>query len=202
MELLERNRLIAVTRGFNSLQGLYYAPIGMVLTAWVLLDMTWPRSFAHDLAKLVSLLLGIAACFAARWYYRRRFGVVAPHQEQSWNALAILVAFALMWGASYLDVKTAYPISFETLWWALFYVGCYLRPFRIRSFSLWFAAVFLILAFLPLTGTIPKEQFFMGRSGIGQFITWFAFALHGLLDHQLLMRLLPGARQQSAEQHV
>jgi hypothetical protein len=175
MDFMERDRLVAVTRGFNSLQGLYYAPIGMVMAAWVLMDMMSAQSLARDLAKFVILSLGCAACFAARGYYRRRFGVVALHYGQSWSVVMLIAAFALMWGASYLDAKTMYPISFETLWWALFYVTCYLRPFHIRPFSLWFAGVFLILAFLPLTGTIPKEQFFMGRSGIGEFITWFAF---------------------------
>ena len=39
MDLAERNRLIPVTRGFNCLRGLYYAPLELVLTAWTLVDI-------------------------------------------------------------------------------------------------------------------------------------------------------------------
>lgn len=203
MEITERDRLVAVTRGFNALQGLYYAPPAMAMTVWILLDLAWPRSIARDLAKLFILLSGFAACFVARWYYRQRFGVVAPNHRPGSNALSIVVAFALLWGASYLDVKTVYPVSFSNLWWALFYVMCWLCPRGVRPFSLWFAAAFLILAFLPLTASIPKQQFYLGNSRMGEFVMWFAFSLHGLLDHRLLLRLLPAsARDQSAEQHV
>jgi hypothetical protein len=197
----ERNRLIAITRGFTCLQGLVYSPTGIALCFSILMDWTLPKSGLRDLTKLLVLLAGIGAPLWAMQYYRRRFGLVR-HNHKPWRTLLILVtALALLWGAAWLDINRTYTISFEALWWVLFYIVYSLLPFGTRSYSRWFAGFFLVLALLPLTGAVSKDQFLLGRSTAGEFITWFAFSLHGLLDHQLLLRLLPPA-EQGAQQHV
>jgi hypothetical protein len=139
---------------------------------------------------------------AARSYYRRRFGVVRS-KSQVWLDVSILIAaVVLIEGASYVDVTTQYSISFISLWWALFYVICYRRPYGVRPFSLWFAALFLVLSFLTLMAAISKQQFFMGVSGVGEFTIWLAFSLHGLFDHLLLLRVLPHqAWERSVQRH-
>lgn len=213
MDLAERNRLIAVTKGFQQLRGLIYAPAG-VLNVAVASGHLNPNSSLAKVGGIVALFLcAIAAMFAANWYYRRRFGVV---RSKHWalNTLlmtvGVIVGLVTLFGAWYLDGSprmASYPVSFMCLWWALFYVACYLHPYAVRPHSLWFAALFFGLCVLTQMGVVPKSQFFLGLGRAGDTLVWLAFSLHGLLDHLLLLRLLPKASpepstEQSAERHA
>jgi hypothetical protein len=209
MDLAERNRLIAVTKGFQCLQGLIYAPMALSTAAISLIDRAWPMttSAMGGWAGLAILLCGFAASFAARSYYRRRFGVVrSKGLSPILGAVAPLALVVAMYvdGSFWTHPAASYPVSFTCLWWALFYVACYLHPFAARPHSLWFAALFLGCCFLTSTGVVPKSQFFLGSGSghVGDLLIWLAFSLYGLLDHLLLLRLLPKASpEQSTGRH-
>ncbi len=210
MDLAERNRLIAVTKGFQCLQGgLCYAPLGILnLVAGVVHLESWPQGPARDWASLALLLCAIAACVPARLYYRRRFGVVRSKRRggpYAWllivggiGGLAAFFAAAYVDGALAIQPVASYPVSLVCLFWALFYLACYLHPYRLRPHSLWFAALFFGLCFLTMVGVVPKSQFFEGSGRAGDILIWLAFSLHGLLDHLLLLRLLPKASTEPA----
>ncbi len=87
------------------------------------------------------------------------------------------------------------PSASHGLAWALFYLACYLYPYRIRPHSIWFATLFFALCFLTQMGVVPKSEFFEGLSRPRRvwILIWLAFSVHGLLDHLLLLRLLPKA---------
>jgi hypothetical protein len=114
-----------------------------------------------------------------------------------------MVAAVTLVGAMYVDgtfhehPAASYPVSFTCLWWALFYLACYLYPYRLRPHSLLFAGLFLGLCFLTLVGVVPKSLF-EGSGGAGDTFIWLAFSAHGLLDHILLLRLLPKAPPEQA----
>jgi len=210
MELADRTRLISVTSSFNWLQGLVYAPVALMNAAYPAIDMIWHKGVSRDLAKLGLFLCVVVGFFVARRYYRRRFGVVRATfptgLKRYFCGLAIIATPFLMFAADGLDAWGPYYLSMTCLSWAIFYLGCYLVPFRLRSYSLWFAVLCTALCFLTQTGTIPKEEFFLGRSTLGLVFVWLAFAVHGLLDHLLLERLLPRRSGeivpvQSVEQH-
>jgi hypothetical protein len=116
-------------------------------------------------------------------------------------AVAIIAILALG-GAAYVDGSfrthpaVLYPVSFTCLWWALFYLACYLHPYRVRSYSLWFASLFLGFCFLTSMGVVPKSEFFLNSGRAGELFIWLAFSVHGLLDHLLLLRLLPNASRE------
>lgn len=212
VDLAERNRLIALTKGFQQLRGLIYAPVALANAAfciWAHMDPQHPQSQEAPLGALFALFsCALAASFAAWLYYRRRFGVVRPRRPGGVYAplmtLVGLVAILALFGAMWVDVAAyehpvnRYPLSFTCLAWALVYLAFYLYPFRLRSHSLWFAALFLGLAFLTLIGVVPKSQFFEGSGLAGVMLIWLAFSLHGLLDHLLLLRLLPKASVEQA----
>jgi hypothetical protein len=209
MDLAERNRLIAVTKGFQQLRGLIYAPAG-ILNVAISLDRLNPHSSLATVGIIALFLCATAAMFAANWYYRRRFGVVRP-RHRVLNAVLMtvgaIVGLVTMVGAWCLDASPRMaPVSFMCLWWALFYVACYLHPYAVRPHSLWFAALFLGFCVLTQMGVVPKSQFFLGPGRAGEILIWLAFSLHGLLDHLLLLRLLPKASlepatAQATEQH-
>jgi hypothetical protein len=222
MDLAERNRLVAATEGFQQLRGLIYAPAGLANVGVLLINRAWPFEARTTGASawpaivffLAIVLSAFGATVAAFSYYRRRFGVVRPKCGGGQNALRLtlvtIVAVGTLIGAMYVDSSfwihpaASYPVSFTCLWWALFYLACYLCPYRVRPHSLWFAALFLGFCFLTLTGVVPKSQFFLSGSGsAGEIFIWLAFSIHGLLDHLLLLRLLPKASpEQATEQHV
>ena len=211
MGLAERNRLIAVTTGFKSLQGLIYAPMALLNVAVSVLDHRDTQNPQGADARAGAILAlfpcAIAASLAASVYYRRRFGVVRS-KRRGLNALlltfATIMAVLTLGGAGYVDGSlythsvASYPVSFTCLWWARFYLVCYLRPYRVRLHSLWFSALFLGLGFLTQSGVVPKSQFLMGSGRAGDIFIWLAFAVHGLLDHLLLLRLLPKASLEQA----
>jgi hypothetical protein len=143
-----------------------------------------------------------------RLYYRRRFGVVRSKRRggpYAWllivggiGGLAAFFAAAYVDGALAIQPVASYPVSLVCLFWALFYLACYLHPYRLRPHSLWFAALFFGLCFLTMVGVVPKSQFFEGSGRPGDILIWLAFSLHGLLDHLLLLRLLPKASTEPA----
>jgi hypothetical protein len=218
MDLAERNRLIAATKGFQHLRGLIYAPVGLANMAFSVLahmDPQNPQSREASAGAFALYPFPLAASFAASVHYRRRFGVVRS-KSRGLNVLlltlATIVAVLTMWGAVWVDIATyehpvsPYPVSFTCLWWALFYLACYLQPYRVRPHSLWFAALFLGLCFLTQMGVVPKSQFFALTGRAGDILIWVVFSVHGLLDHFLLLRLLPKASlghapAQTREQH-
>jgi hypothetical protein len=211
MDLAERNRLIAVTKGFQGLKGLLYAPIALLNVANSMANSSVSLNPLSTLALVGGIFAlfpcAFAASFAARSYYCRRFGVVRS-KCRGLNALLFtvgtMVAIITLVGAMYVDgvfhthLVATYPVSLTCLWWASFYVICYLAPYGVRPHSLWFAALFLGLCLLTLMGVAPKSQFFLGSGRAGDLLIWLAFALHGLLDHLLLLRLLPKASPEQA----
>jgi hypothetical protein len=212
MDLAERNRLIALTKGFQYLQGLLYVPLALLNFAVAISSSSARLSPLGSRIQAGAILIlfpcAIAASFAASSYYRRRFGLVRTKRTGSpYFWLAMVAAPLILFGAMYVDGSlythpaASYPVSFTCLAWALFYVACYLQPYRVRPHSLWFAALFFVACFLTATGTVPKRQFFLGSGGAGEILIWCAFSIHGLLDHLLLLRLLPKASsEQSAAQ--
>jgi len=209
MDLAERDRLIAVTKGFQGLQGLLYAPMGLTNVAMLLAmslvhvnPASSERQLGAALAVLAPIPCGIAASFAAWWYYRRRFGVVRSKSPGTPSALLLIPAgigaLVAFFAASYVDGVGSYPVSLTCLWWGLLYVTFYLAPNRLRPHSLWFAALLLGLCFLTLMGVAPKSQFFAGSGHAGDILIWFAFSVHGLLDHLRLLRLLPKVSSEQA----
>jgi hypothetical protein len=206
MDLAERNRLIAVTKGFQNLQGLLCVPVGLVNVAFACVHIDQESSLGRLGALLAVIPCAFAATFAAAWYYRRRFGVVRRRGALSVLLLTAggIVGVIAMMGAMYVDGSlykqpvASYPISLTCLWWAAAYLSFYLMPYGIRPHSLWFAALFLALGFLTMMGVVPKSQFFLGSGHAGNVFIWIAFCVHGLLDHMTLLRLLPKAPLQQA----
>jgi hypothetical protein len=211
VDLAERNRLIAVTKGFQPLRGLIYVPAGLLNVALSVANSSGYHPH-HSVAEVLGFLAlfpcAIAATFAAWWYYRRRFGVVRSKCRGGRSVLLLtvgtMVAIVTLVGAMYVDdtfyehPAASYPVSLTCLWWAILYVSFYLAPYGVRPHSLWFAALFFGLCFLTLVGVAPKSQFFMGSGRAGDIVIWLAFSVHGLLDHLLLLRLLPKASQEQA----
>jgi hypothetical protein len=215
MDLAERDRLLAVTRGFQSLRGLIFVPLGLLVVAMSVAISVFHLNRENSAVQAVALFAlfpcALAASVAAWVYYRRRFGVV-QYQWRSWNTLLQMFTGIVLAAAAPVAVAlderpvSLYPVSFWCLWWALLYLACYLSPYRLRPHSLWFAAVFLGLCLLTLAGVAPRSQFSIGSTHAGDIFIWLAFSVHGLLDHLLLLRLLPKASPdhataQAGEQH-
>src|SRR5580658_3513892 len=95
MDLAERNRLIAVTKGFKHLRGLIYAPAALMNMAVSIVAHFDPQdpqgSDPPDGAVLALFSCAIAASIAASVYSRRRFGVV---RSKRWGLNALLVTLA------------------------------------------------------------------------------------------------------------
>ena len=187
MDAAERNRLIAATRGYSSLRGLIYAPAGLMNAASPLLDAAWPRGgTAREWVRVAMFASVVVAFFAALSFYRRRFGVV----RHSFSAAQIIGVIA--YTAAMFALRGPHSASLHCVWWAAFYLACYLSPYGLRVYSLWFAALFLGLGGLTQAGILPNEQFLPGGThAVGQSFIWLALSIHGLLDHLLLLRLLP-----------
>jgi hypothetical protein len=185
MDAAERNRLIAATRGYGSLRGLIYAPAGLLNAATPLLDAAWPRGGAAKEWVILTMFVSvIVAFFAALSFYRRRFGVVR-HNVTTAQIIGGIAFFAAMFA-----LRGPQAASLHCVWWAAFYLACYLSPFGLRTYSLWFAALFLGLGGLAQAGVLPNQQFLPGG---GQAFISLALSIHGLLDHLLLLLLLPRA---------
>lgn len=183
-----RSVSVAGTLGYSSLRGLIYAPAGLLNAASPLLD---DRGVVREWISLTIFLAVIVATLAAWSFYRRRFGIVRysySKAQVAWMTVGGIAYFAGM-----LAIRGPHAASVQCAWWAAFYLGCYLVPYRLRAYSLWFAALFLVLGFLTQAGVLPNEPFLPGGSRAGETFIWMAFALHGLLDHLLLLRLLPRA---------
>src|SRR5580692_9313990 len=122
MDLAERNRLTAVTKGYQQLQGLIYAPMGLSVLGNSLINRAWPMNSLALMAEFAILSCALAAMIAAMSYYRRRFGVVRPKCPGGLNAVLLTVG-TIVWliplfGAMYMDASrwthpaTSYPVSF------------------------------------------------------------------------------------------
>ena len=189
MDAAERNRLISATHGYGSLRGLIYAPAGLMNAASPLLDAAWPRGgTAREWVSVAMFASVVVAFFAALSFYRRRFGIVR-HNVTTAQVISGIAFFAAMFA-----VRGPQAASLHCVWWAAFYLACYLSPYGLRNYSLWFAALFLGLGGLTQAGVLPNQQFLPGGThAVGQSFIWLALSVHGLLDHLLLLRLLPRA---------
>lgn len=188
MDAAERNRLIAATRGYSSLRGLLYAPAGLMNAVSPLLQ---GRGIVREWISLAIFLAVMLATVAAWLYYRRRFGIV--RYSYSKTQIAGLSIAGIVYFVGMFAIRGPHAASLNFVWWAAFYLACYLSPYGLRTYSLWFAAFMLGLAALTQAGVLPNGPFVPGGSHPGEALIWLAFSIHGLLDHLLLLRLLPRA---------
>ncbi len=191
MECPERIRLI--TKSYYSLQGLRWAPLGLLLAL-----MPWIGSLPDHLPIYICYCLAIATfLFCGSWmwlagrYYRRRFGRVESKPQSGWAYI-----FGLAYGAGYFlctlaDDKNS-PVSFVALFWAFCLViqAVAIGGIPVRRYYYSIAAVCVtILALMPSTGWIAANQLLSASHPSGMVFVGLVLTAVSLLDHFQLVRM-------------
>jgi hypothetical protein len=186
---MDRMRLQDAASGYPYLRGLLTAPVGLVFVAAALGNWRW-GPLRHDWVFIA--VVGVVAAVAAlsNRYYNENYGRVTPSPRQRRKATAAsAAAVVLMVGLSMLLRSRAswsldLPVNAIAVSFGLLMLVYYASVVGLRPHHLGIWGALVLVGALPVwNGADP--------SNIGLVLAGAAVVLNGLLDHRLLVRLLP-----------
>jgi hypothetical protein len=189
-------RIRFATQHFHDLQGLRLVPFGVtaVMNIWLQRPPHWDVGVAGGL-----FLLSVLIAWMLGPYYRRRFGHVRARPMSGAQWLTGIGAITLFYVLQWQEVERGLPVSMLGLMLsscaALF---CLTAP-RLRWHWGVAAAAFAVTSLLPVLGISTPQDLWGQYSRIGNTLFGVTVTICGIMDHRLLLGLVPEQPLESSE---
>lgn len=179
---MDRKELKSIAAGNHYLRGLLAMPIGVVLVACGLGNMSWGPFRSLWLVPACVLVAAAGYGLALR-SYNEHYGRVMPRMGVK-GALGVVAAVVFMGGGSVVVAALGLPLNGLALSWAIVVLAYYATTVGLRPYHLAIWGAVLIVALAPFWGDNRTTD----TSNFGMLIVGAAVMLTGVLDHRLLVR--------------
>jgi hypothetical protein len=179
---MDRKQLETMAASNHYLRGLLALPVGMVLVVSALGNAQW-GVFRGFWVVPVCWAVAAAMYLALFRYYNDAYGRRQPRFTAR-GALGTVAAIVVMGGGPALVQALDLPLNGIALAWAVVALAYYGLTVGLRRHHLVIWGAVLVVALVPLWGD-PRTT---NTANVGLLLVAAAVMLHGVFDHQVLVR--------------
>jgi hypothetical protein len=179
---MDRKQLERTAASNHYLRGLLALPVGMVLVVSALGNVSW-AVFRELWVVPVCWAVAAAVYLALFRYYNDAYGRMQPRFTTR-ATVGMAAAVAVMGGGPALVQALDLPFNGIALAWAVVALAYYGLTVGLRPHHLVIWGAVVVVALVPLWGD-PRTT---NTANVGLVLVAAAVMVHGVLDHQLLVR--------------